>query len=275
MPISTEKYRSTDISGDYAAMARAFGGYGERVTTPDEIIPAIKRGIEQTRAGHPGAARVHHLQGDGSLASRDVRRGTGGRHCTKGGIHGQYHYAARRARALGAGAAAATLVDFKASAIPIANVEPPNLPIEKGATLRVLRPTKFVDPDEVIFRENIKKFTDTTGVAIRVDFVGWEDLRPQTAVAANTGAGPDVVIGWPDDPHLYADKLIEVSDIAEYLGKKYGGWYFLAEKYGKKLGHQQLDRDADGRLRRPDGLSRSPGSRKPGSTRSRTISTSS
>jgi len=32
MPISTEKYRSTDISGDYAAMARAFGGYGERVT---------------------------------------------------------------------------------------------------------------------------------------------------------------------------------------------------------------------------------------------------
>src|SRR6202521_4273800 len=32
MPISTEKYRATDISGDYAAMARAFGGYGERVT---------------------------------------------------------------------------------------------------------------------------------------------------------------------------------------------------------------------------------------------------
>ena len=34
MPVSTEKYRSTDISGDYAAMARAFGGYGERVTNP-------------------------------------------------------------------------------------------------------------------------------------------------------------------------------------------------------------------------------------------------
>ena len=51
MPVSTERYRSTDISGDYAAMARAFGGYGERVTTPDEIIPAIQRGIEQTRNG--------------------------------------------------------------------------------------------------------------------------------------------------------------------------------------------------------------------------------
>ncbi|MBG03987.1 MAG: hypothetical protein CMM59_07910 [Rhodospirillaceae bacterium] len=53
MPVSTEKYRSTDISGDYAAMARAFGGYGERVTAPEDIIPAIKRGIEQTENGTP------------------------------------------------------------------------------------------------------------------------------------------------------------------------------------------------------------------------------
>ena len=53
MPVSTEKYRSTDISGNYADMARAFGGYGERVTRPEEIIPAIKRGIEQTQKGVP------------------------------------------------------------------------------------------------------------------------------------------------------------------------------------------------------------------------------
>lgn len=53
MALSTEKYRTTDISGDYAAMARAFGGYGERVTTPDQIIPAIQRGIEQTKNGVP------------------------------------------------------------------------------------------------------------------------------------------------------------------------------------------------------------------------------
>jgi thiamine pyrophosphate-dependent acetolactate synthase large subunit-like protein len=53
MPVSTEKYRATDISGDYAAMARAFGGYGERVTEPAEIVPAIRRGIEQTQKGVP------------------------------------------------------------------------------------------------------------------------------------------------------------------------------------------------------------------------------
>ena len=53
MPVSTEKYRATDISGDYAAMARAFGGYGERVTDPAEIVPAIRRGIDQTQKGVP------------------------------------------------------------------------------------------------------------------------------------------------------------------------------------------------------------------------------
>ena len=53
MPVSTEKYRSTDISGNYSEMAKAFGGYGERITEVSEIVPAIKRGIEQTRAGTP------------------------------------------------------------------------------------------------------------------------------------------------------------------------------------------------------------------------------
>ena len=53
MQVSTEKYRSTDISGHYADMAKAFGGYGERVESPEDIIPAIKRGIQKTEEGVP------------------------------------------------------------------------------------------------------------------------------------------------------------------------------------------------------------------------------
>jgi acetolactate synthase-1/2/3 large subunit len=53
MAVATEKFRSTDISGNYADMAKAFGGYGERVTQPADIIPAIKRGIQQTQEGRP------------------------------------------------------------------------------------------------------------------------------------------------------------------------------------------------------------------------------
>jgi acetolactate synthase-1/2/3 large subunit len=53
MPIATEKYRSTDISGNYADMARAFGGYGERVTQPSDIVPAIRRAMKVTEEGTP------------------------------------------------------------------------------------------------------------------------------------------------------------------------------------------------------------------------------
>ena len=53
MPTSQAKYGATDISGNYAMMAEAFGGYGERVESPDEIIPALKRGIRKTEEGVP------------------------------------------------------------------------------------------------------------------------------------------------------------------------------------------------------------------------------
>ena len=64
-----EKFDSTDISGNYADFAKALGGYGERITDPAEIIPAIKRGVQQTQEGTPGAAGVHHAEGDRVLAA--------------------------------------------------------------------------------------------------------------------------------------------------------------------------------------------------------------
>jgi acetolactate synthase-1/2/3 large subunit len=53
MPVSTERYRSTDISGDYANFAKALGCYGERIESVSDIVPAIKRGIAATEKGQP------------------------------------------------------------------------------------------------------------------------------------------------------------------------------------------------------------------------------
>jgi acetolactate synthase-1/2/3 large subunit len=53
MPVATEKYRATDISGDYAAFARSLGCHGERVSEAAEIIPALRRAIAATEAGQP------------------------------------------------------------------------------------------------------------------------------------------------------------------------------------------------------------------------------
>ncbi len=104
-----------------------------------------------------------------------------------------------------------------------------NLKPEKGAKLRVLRWSRFVQGDIDAYMVNVKKFTEKTGIEVRVDNEGWEDVRPKAAVAANTGAGPDIILGTNDDANLYPDKLLDVTDVAEYLGKKYGGWFPGAE----------------------------------------------
>ncbi len=124
--------------------------------------------------------------------------------------------------------------------VPTSPAKQPEYKIEPGATLRVLRPAKFVDPDETFFRANTKKFTETTGIEVRVDFVSWEDMRPQTAVTANTGAGPDIIIGFSTDPHIYADKLVPVTDLADYLGTKYGGWLELGSMYSRRANKEWM-----------------------------------
>jgi acetolactate synthase-1/2/3 large subunit len=68
MPVATECFRATDISGNYADFARALGGYGERVTSPEEIVPAIRRGIAATEAGQP--ALLEFITAQETRASR-------------------------------------------------------------------------------------------------------------------------------------------------------------------------------------------------------------
>lgn len=53
VPNAIERFRATDITGHYADMATAFGGYGERISRPEEILPAIQRGIAKTDEGVP------------------------------------------------------------------------------------------------------------------------------------------------------------------------------------------------------------------------------
>ena len=60
---------------------------------------------------------------------------------------------------------------------------------EKGAKLRILRWKRFVQGDEDMWAENTKKFTQATGIEVRIDAEGWEDVRP-TARASSTVPGP-------------------------------------------------------------------------------------
>jgi len=107
---------------------------------------------------------------------------------------------------------------------------------EKGAKLRVLRWSRFVQGDIDQYMKNVEAFTKKYGIEVRVDNEGWEDVRPKAAVAANTGAGPDIILSTNDDANLYPEKLLDVSDLCNYLGKKYGGWYPVCEAYLKHNG---------------------------------------
>jgi multiple sugar transport system substrate-binding protein len=135
-------------------------------------------------------------------------------------------------------AAAATVGTGAAVWAPAVHAQTLAFKPEKDAKLRVLRWSRFVQGDIDAYMINVKKFTEKTGVEVRVDNEGWEDVRPKAAVAANTGAGPDIILSTNDDANLYPDKLLDVTDLATYLGKKYGGWYPACEAYlrpdGKK-----------------------------------------
>jgi multiple sugar transport system substrate-binding protein len=96
----------------------------------------------------------------------------------------------RAAGALGAGAlAAAALPRARAAAIPTAEAQQPRFAVERGARLRVLRPAKFVDPDEAIFNANSRKFSEEAGVEVRIDYVNWPDMPVQVRWPPTRGRG--------------------------------------------------------------------------------------
>src|SRR5207302_5747471 len=87
---------------------------------------------------------------------------------------------------------------------------------EKGAKLRVLRWSRFVQGDIDQYTANVKKFSEKYGIEVRVDSEGWEDVRPKAAAAANVGSGPDIILSTNDDANLYPEKLIDVTDVCTY-----------------------------------------------------------
>src|SRR3954465_4616781 len=108
---------------------------------------------------------------------------------------------------------------------------------EKGAKLTVMRWKRFVEAEDKAFNEMVAAFKAATGTDMNVFSESFEDVQPKASVAANTGSGIDLVWGLHTLPQLFPTRVIEMNDVADYLGKKYGGWYSAAEitcKQGNK-----------------------------------------
>jgi multiple sugar transport system substrate-binding protein len=104
---------------------------------------------------------------------------------------------------------------------------------ESGAQLSMLRWKYFVQSEDDAFVALIDAFTKATGVKVNISRESYEDVQPKASVAANTNAGPDLFWGLYSLPHLFPQKCVDVTDVADYLGKKYGGWVPSAVTYGK------------------------------------------
>lgn len=102
---------------------------------------------------------------------------------------------------------------------------------EKGAKLELLRWTGFVKNDDVIWAANTKKWSEATGVPVQIQSLSWPDVTPKAALAAQVGSGPDIIMGWNDDPFVYPDKLVDMSDLVDHMSKAHGGMYDNARQY--------------------------------------------
>src|SRR5438094_4970845 len=95
---------------------------------------------------------------------------------------------------------------------------------EQGAKLTVMRWKRFVPAEDDAFNAMVAAFKTATGVEMNVFSESFEDVQPKASVAANTGSGLDVVWGLHTLPQLFPTQVLMMNDVADYLGKKYGGW---------------------------------------------------
>jgi len=57
-PIASERYNLNVVSGDYAKVAEALGGYSEKVVQPNDIIPALQRGKKAVDSGQAALIEI-------------------------------------------------------------------------------------------------------------------------------------------------------------------------------------------------------------------------
>lgn len=103
-------------------------------------------------------------------------------------------------------------------------------PLKVDGKLTMKLRAGFVPQGNEILSVIVQDWGKKNNLAVSVDIVSMNDLQTITASAAETGAGPDIVEINQGSAHLFDQKLVDLSDVADDLGKRYGGWYAAAEE---------------------------------------------
>lgn len=103
---------------------------------------------------------------------------------------------------------------------------------EKGARITINRVTRFFETEGAAYEAVVAAFQKVTGAKLVMQEDWIDDIQPKSVIAANNGVGNDMTMGIGAHAQQFPDACVDVSDVAKYLGDKYGGWFPLAESYG-------------------------------------------
>jgi multiple sugar transport system substrate-binding protein len=129
-------------------------------------------------------------------------------------------------RLTGAVAAGGTLADMLA-----ARRAPAQL---KGTTLRIIMWSHFVPAYDVWLDDWTKKWGDQNGVNVRIDHIPQLELPARYAAEFAAGTGHDLIYFQGQIlTAQYHKNLVDVGDIADKIGNKFGGWIDSAKQLGQ------------------------------------------
>ena len=100
-------------------------------------------------------------------------------------------------------------------------------------TMHWLRWADFVPAsDQLLKGEIAKQCEKDLGMKLTVETINANDIQARITAAIQSGAGPDIFMALNNWPQLYADSCVDVSDVAEDLGKAQGGFYDICKVVG-------------------------------------------
>src|SRR6185437_8688801 len=95
-----------------------------------------------------------------------------------------------------------------------------------------LRWVDFVPASDTLLRkELLPRAEKELGMKITLETVNGNDLQPRATAAIQSGTGPDLIQAFNTNAYIYANSVVDLTDIAEDMSKREGGIY----KYCRSL----------------------------------------
>src|SRR2546428_12596374 len=99
----------------------------------------------------------------------------------------------------------------------------------QGAKLHIVRWVDFIPEADVELKRQAPEASKALGAEVTFEFINANDLQPRITAAIQSGSGADIIQMLWNWPQLYANGLVDVSDVAEPLGRAQGGFYEVFE----------------------------------------------